>query len=204
MIFCRSRRRGNRRATTLLETLIVLFIIGIMLSLLLPAVERARSAAQNAMCKNNLHQLYFAVSHYSSIKKKLPNSPQPNIVSGWAIAVLPYMEEKALADALTGGPRINLPSIAQQISHRPRIMTCPFGSDEDSSVPNVPVSHYAYWCVPPDYFVLCDVPRASRIPWVQSPEINTTSLPRDEGPHDYGYFVADGQGDVRWTAGAMQ
>ena len=182
----------------------MLFIIGIMLALLLPAVQRARSAAQGAVCRNNLHQLFIAVDHYSAVKKKLPDSPQPNTVSGWAIDALPFLEDRVLGDALAGGPSINNPSIAQQISHRPLIMTCPFGFDGDSSVPNVPVSHYAYWCVSPNFFRLCDVPRSSRIPWVESPEINTTSLPRDEGPHDYGYFIADSQGDVRWTAGQVQ
>lgn len=204
MTCCHSRRCSHSRAVTLLETLVVLFIIGMMLAFSMPAVQRARTAAQNAVCKNNMHQLSIALRHYWSIKKKLPDSPQPNTVSGWAIDTLPFLEDRVLADALAGGPSINNPSIAQQISHRPLIMTCPFGTEADSNTVGVPASHYGFWTTERrTYFSLFDLPLSSRIAWVESPETNATSLPRDEGPHDLGYFVTDGRGDVRWTAGKL-
>jgi type II secretory pathway pseudopilin PulG len=203
MICSSSRRCDAPRATTLLETLIVLFIIGIMLAFLMPAVQRARSAARDTVCKNNLHQLVVALTHYRAAKKKFPEPAPPNSVGGWAIQILPFLEEQVLADQLAGEPSIDIPSIAQQISHRPLVMSCPYGFEGDSSVAGVPASHYARnirWSS------VGDVPVTSHIPWVQSLELDLSSLPRDEGPHDGGYYIAQYNenslsGDVRWFAG---
>jgi type II secretory pathway pseudopilin PulG len=201
------RKRREFRAVTLLETIVVLLIIGILLAFLFPAVQRARNAARNSVCKNNLHQLVIALSHYQATKKKLPDPATPNTVSGWAVAVLPFLEEQVLADELAGGPNISQPSISKQISHRPLIMTCPFGWEGDSSVAGVPTSHYVLLIGPErSWFEIGDVPLNFRLPWVQSPELDLLSLPRDEGPHDGGYYIAQyGEtslsGDVSWFAG---
>ncbi len=197
------KRCELRLAVTLLETIVVLLIIGILLAFLLPVVQKARNSARNAVCKNNLHQLVVAISHYWATKKKLPDPATPNTVSGWAIAVLPFIEEQVLADELAGGPNINQSSISRQISHRPLIMTCPFGWERDSSVGGVQASHYAKNS---RGTALGDLPLNSRIPWCQSPEVDLWSLPRDEGPHDGGYYIArynetSLSGDVSWFEG---
>jgi type II secretory pathway pseudopilin PulG len=199
----KSQRLGNRSGVTLLETIVVFCIIAALLAFLLPAVERARDAARNASCKNNLHQLVLAVEHYRATTKKMPSPAQPDTVSGWAIDVLPFLEDKVLADQLAGNPSLNQPSIAQQISHRPVIMTCPFGWVGDSSIPGVPASHYAFSL---RGFAIGDVPLSSRIPWVQSPQMDLWSMPRDEGPHSGGYYIAnlgevENSGNVSWFAG---
>lgn len=199
---CMVQKRFNvRPGVTLLETIVVLCIIALLLAFLLPAVQRGRDAARNASCKNNLHQIALATRQFWVLTKKLPNPAQPNVVNGWAIDILPFLEDRVFADQLAGNPSINQPSILQQISHRPLIMTCPFGWEGDSDIPSIPASHYAFSSPNPNYFRYCDVPLTSRVAWVASPEMDTSELPRDEGPHDGGYYIADSQGDVRWFAG---
>jgi type II secretory pathway pseudopilin PulG len=194
-----TKRFGMRSGTSLLETIIVLCIIGTMLAFLFPAVERAREAASNAVCKNNLHQLESAVQHFWGIKKKLPDPDQPNTVGGWAIDILPYLEEKPLADQLAGNPSLNAPNISEIIRHRPRIMTCPSAWDGDSGIPT---SHYAMWTdLNRTTFNLGDAPPSCRIAWVQSPEANLWQSPRDEGPHSGGYNISNGQGSTDWFSG---
>jgi Protein of unknown function (DUF1559) len=182
-----AKQSDSRPGTTLVESIIVLSIIAIMLGLLLPAVQRSRVAAMDATCKNNLHQLSLAMHQYLVVRKNLPDPAQPNTVGGWAIAILPFMEERLLAAQLAGNPSFNQQSILPLISRRPRIMTCPLGWEGDSSIPSIPASHYAFQIVEPHQFRLFDVPLKSRIAWVQSPEMQWETLPRDEGPHTGDY-----------------
>ena len=190
-----AKRSDSRPGTTLVESIVVLSIIAIMLALLLPALQRSRLAAMDATCKNNLHQLSLAMHQYWVVRKNLPDSAQPNTVGGWAIAILPFMEERLLAAQLAGNPSLSQQSILPLISRRPRIMRCPLGWEGDSSIPSVPASHYAFeWRnqnafkrLKPTGFRLFDVPVNSRIAWVQSPEMIWEMLPQDEGPHSGRY-----------------
>jgi type II secretory pathway pseudopilin PulG len=190
----RSRQRkpltDSRPGTTLLESIIVLSIIAIMLALLLPAVQRARVAAMDATCMNNLHQLSLATHEYWKVRKSLPDPAQPNTVGGWAIAILPFLDDRLLANQLAGNPSLSQHSILPLIGRRPRIMTCPLGWEGDSSIPSVPTSHYAFERLSPYTFRLFDVPLKTHVAWVQSPEMGLSSLPEDEGPHASGYNVA--------------
>src|SRR6266705_352987 len=103
--------RYKGRGFTLVELLVVIAIIGILVALLLPAVQAAREAARRARCESNIHNVALAVLNYESTKKILPNgmnTPQAEAFAGvmtiqtynanWIIDILPFMEEQPLHD----------------------------------------------------------------------------------------------------------
>jgi len=95
--------RRKRRAFTLVELLVVIAVIGILVALLLPAVQAAREAARRTMCQNNVKQIALAVHHFASAHKALPPSllyfgPGDPRNSSWSphARILPFLEEGAL------------------------------------------------------------------------------------------------------------
>lgn len=93
-----------RRAFTLVELLVVITIIGMLIALLLPAVQAAREAARRTQCLNNMTQLGIALQNYDSAHTVLPpgtinkQGPIQNIAEGyhmgWLVQLLPYIEEQ--------------------------------------------------------------------------------------------------------------
>ena len=106
-------RKRSHRAFTLIELLVVIAIIAVLIALLLPAVQAAREAARRAQCVNNLKQMGLAVHNYLSTQNAFPpllsnwNAAvaTPLVGSGtwpltWTVAILPYMEQVQMANAL--------------------------------------------------------------------------------------------------------
>ena len=96
---------GSPRAFTLVELLVVIAIIGILVALLLPAVQSAREAARRISCTNNLKQIGLAMHQFENTTKTYPSSIrwQPNRPSGnWSIhaRILPYLELSELEKAI--------------------------------------------------------------------------------------------------------
>lgn len=113
-------RRQQGAAFTLVELLVVIAIIGILVALLLPAIQAAREAARRTQCQTNLHNLALAVLNFHDTKKQFPYAiTNPKAANGqrvyggggdstrtsasfyanWAIQILPYTEEQALFDS---------------------------------------------------------------------------------------------------------
>ena len=90
-----------KRGFTLVELLVVIAIIGILVALLLPAIQAAREAARRSQCMNNLKQIGLALQNYVSVHKTLPVGAALQEGSTWSAYILPYMEESAVASALT-------------------------------------------------------------------------------------------------------
>jgi len=95
----------KKNGFTLVELLVVIAIIGVLVALLLPAVQSAREAARRMQCSNHLKQMGLAVHNYESAHGVFPPGgitvgPCCGVPSGanWAIAILPYMEKQALYD----------------------------------------------------------------------------------------------------------
>src|SRR5206468_6961899 len=107
-----SSRAG--RGFTLVELLVVIAIIGVLVALLLPAVQSAREAARRMQCTNNMRQMGLALHNFHDTNLCLPpggvaTSTGPtiahtkfsiptNVIHSWGVFIYPYLEQKSLSD----------------------------------------------------------------------------------------------------------
>lgn len=94
-----------RKAFTLIELLVVMAIIGILIALLLPAIQQARESARRTLCRNQIKQLGLALHNYhdafsrfppGGIRRMTSASPQLTSMISWHVRILPYLEQQAI------------------------------------------------------------------------------------------------------------
>ena len=138
--------RGNR-AFTLVELLVVIAIIGILIALLLPAVQAAREAARRMQCTGNLKQLGLALHSYHDALSTFPSGSSYYTYPGtekygcgyaWTVSILPHIEQGRFADLLTGTPWHA--ELAQEALH---IFTCPSARPPEDEWNDVSASNYS-------------------------------------------------------------
>ncbi len=95
----RPDRVSRAKGFTLVELLVVVAIIGILISLLLPAVQAAREAARRSQCANNLKQIGIGLHNYHDTFKKFPYG-WGNRGTGWSLHILPFIELGNISDTI--------------------------------------------------------------------------------------------------------
>lgn len=117
-------KAGRRWAFSLIELLVVIAIIGILIALLLPAVQAAREAARRIQCTNNLEQIGLALHTHHDSCRRLPfgsggriGTPDYAIAGTWPAMILPFVEQKPLYDLLTSGGDPALLAVPRQGFH---------------------------------------------------------------------------------------
>jgi len=140
-------RAVQRRGFTLVELLVVIAIIGILIALLLPAVQAAREAARRAHCSNNQRQLGVAAHQYHDSHKHLPPgigyypTAENGVFGNYHLHLLPFLEQGALYDLslgsvpFPGGPKtVHYPGNNNVYSQPVPNFLCPSDSSVESGV----------------------------------------------------------------------
>jgi prepilin-type N-terminal cleavage/methylation domain-containing protein len=129
---------GRRAGFTLIELLVVIAIIGVLIALLLPAVQAAREAGRRTVCKSNLHNIALALHNYHDTYGRFPPGyGQADLVNinthigfSWGSHILPYIEQSALRQR-----QISTNTVTKE---RLAIWECP-------SDPEIPTKRTACW-----------------------------------------------------------
>jgi prepilin-type N-terminal cleavage/methylation domain-containing protein/prepilin-type processing-associated H-X9-DG protein len=187
--------KTHKSGFTLVELLVVIAIIGVLVALLLPAVQAAREAARQKQCTNNLKQMGLAFLNHEAAQKSLPSSgwgwrwqPDPdrgygeNQPGGWAYNILSYLELQNLRNIGKGGnstgpradllPLVNTPVPVFYCPSRSRAVAYPLVRNGDLGI-NLTA------CAAPN----CVVARADYA--ANSGNINPGNTGEESGPGSY-------------------
>ncbi|MEX1041983.1 MAG: DUF1559 domain-containing protein [Pirellulaceae bacterium] len=143
------KRSRSFSGFTLVELLVVIAIIGVLVALLLPAVQQAREAARRMSCQNNLKQFGLAMHNYHDTHNRLPAGMAAHATGGWSwgVALLPYVEQGNIYDGINFLASPNDASNAVVITTVIPTALCPSSPqppiNNDPSLPNQATSSYA-------------------------------------------------------------
>ena len=129
-----AKRSKKRTGVTMVELLLVFAIIGVLASVLLPAVQFAREAARGFSCKNNLKQIGLALHNYHDVNRVLPvgclewrgfRTPPTYRQLAWSSFLLPFLEQQTLHSQIDFGKAFDHPINAKPASRRLSVFECP-------------------------------------------------------------------------------
>lgn len=129
------------RGFTLVELLVVIAIIGILIAMLLPAIQSARETARRNACSNNLMQLILATSSYTQAQQVFPpgvtDHTQSEIINlpvgehlSWTVLVMPYLDEAVVYHNVDFSKSVYDPTNALAMEHRVSVLQCPSSAIE--------------------------------------------------------------------------
>lgn len=139
LVFGRPRARGNprgraaHRGFTLIELLVVIAIIGVLIALLLPAIQQAREAARRSQCSSNLKQLGIAIASFESNNGVYPASLRTGVTAsnpngfrqGWLIFLAPFYERPDIFESYNFAAGWNVVENSTTVNRRVSILACP-------------------------------------------------------------------------------
>ncbi len=138
----------QHHAFTLVEILVVIAIIGILIALLLPAVQSARNAARRMSCGNNVRQLAIALLNHESAIRRFPPGSRLRTVDkrvgwSWRVKVLSYIEQTQLYEQIDPQPDGSVSSFSPFRSMRLSAFVCPSAPIQEEGPTVRQYSHYA-------------------------------------------------------------
>ncbi len=150
-----SQMKHRRRAFTLVELLVVIAIIGVLVGMLLPAVQQVREAARRTACLNNMRQMIMGCHNYQSSNLRFPPGAMYNGGESFAVPLLAFMDQASLADQYKASVDYGTPAgIIALCGQRLPILYCASATQTDELTTDttlgINASHYFGSCGPAD------------------------------------------------------
>lgn len=146
-------RVGRRKGFTLLELMVVIAMIGVLVALLLPAIQSSRESVRRVVCQNNLGQLLLGLRGYESAHDVLPSgvvhpsgpilSPSEGFHAGWMVQLLPYVEQGVLFDLYNTSVGVYEPANLTVRKAEVSLFLCPSQPIRTADVEQIMPSCYA-------------------------------------------------------------